>query len=74
MTVKLYNGKENCPCPSDCIRHGICRDCIAFHRERAEQTYCEYLDAKSKAQYYTMEGASPSGKQLRLLDYAPCAG
>jgi len=74
MTTKLHKGKESCPCPSDCVRHGRCKECIAFHRERAEQTYCEYLAVKNKAPYYTVDAGAASGKQLRLLDYGPCAG
>lgn len=31
-----YNGiEESCTCPkADCPRHGKCRDCVAFHREK----------------------------------------
>ncbi len=73
MDIKLYNG-ENCPCPSDCIRHGECKECIAFHHKRNEQTYCEYLKEKSEKKPYTPDEAIASGKELRLLDYGPCAG
>jgi len=73
MKIELYNGK-NCPCPSDCIRHGQCKKCIAFHRSRNELNYCEYIKKKEKVKFYTIEGAVPSGKELRLLDYGPCAG
>ena len=73
MDIKLYNG-ENCPCPSDCIRHGECKKCIAFHRKRNEQNYCEFLKKKSEAKFYTLDGATVSGKELRLLEYGPCAG
>ena len=69
MNTNLYNAK-NCPCPSDCKRHGICKDCIAFHHARHEQTYCEFADAKLAQP----EGAVKSGRELRLLDYGPCAG
>ena len=71
---RLYQG-DNCPCPSDCTRRTNCKACIAFHHSRGEQTYCEYLykDVES-------DGAPPSdvpvksGRELRLMDYGPCAG
>ncbi len=75
MSQKLYQGK-NCPCPADCIRHGNCGECIKFHKGREEPTYCEFLagrgdGAKSEE---VPERARRTGKQIRLLDYAPCAG
>ncbi|MBI9017398.1 MAG: hypothetical protein JEZ07_09080 [Phycisphaerae bacterium] len=80
MTIELYNGKK-CPCPSNCQRHGKCRQCIDFHHGRAQQTYCEHLagvpyppeNADDKAPV-TPDSAIQSGKEIRLLDYAPCAG
>ena len=73
MTMEIHN-RENCPCPADCIRHGECEKCIPFHQNRNEQTYCEYLKEKSEKKSYTPEEAIASGKELRLLDYGPCAG
>ncbi len=73
MGIKLYDS-ENCPCPSDCIRHGKCKECRNFHKNRYEQTYCEYLKLRSEKQPGTPQRAIVSGKKLRLLDYSPCAG
>jgi hypothetical protein len=33
--------EEKCPCPhTDCERHGICCECIAFHKAREEFPAC----------------------------------
>ncbi len=46
--TKLYQG-ENCPCIYvDCERYGKCKECIAFHHEKGEQTYCEKLNDASE--------------------------
>ena len=71
MNVQLYRS-ENCPCPSDCVRRGRCDECIAFHRARHEQTYCEYL--YEKANTPSPDASVLSGKEIRLLEYSPCAG
>ncbi len=68
--MRFFDGK-NCPCPSDCDRHGKCKECIAFHKARNEQNYCEYLKQRQQG---TPERALPDGRTIRLLDYAPCAG
>ncbi|MCD4708534.1 MAG: hypothetical protein K8S62_12450 [Candidatus Sabulitectum sp.] len=73
MAIKLYDGK-NCPCPADCIRHGKCKQCIAFHHDRGDITYCEHLAGKLDDTPDQPERAIPTGKGIRLLDYAPCAG
>ena len=69
--IKLYDGK-NCPCPADCVRHGKCNLCIEFHHGRGDETYCEYQ--VKKRNITQPERSIPSGKEIRLLDYAPCAG
>ncbi len=71
----LYQGK-NCPCPADCIRHGKCKECIDFHHNRGEETYCEALSRKleKKTSTGTDAGRPKSGKKIRLLDYTKCAG
>lgn len=74
MSVKLYNAKF-CPCPADCNRHGKCKECRDFHYARDEQTYCEFLEAKvDKEKLEEEDRIHPSGKEVRLLNYAPCAG
>ncbi|MCD6589482.1 MAG: hypothetical protein J7K88_13115 [Candidatus Fermentibacteraceae bacterium] len=75
MTIKVYDGK-NCPCPADCVRHGNCKLCIEFHHSKSEVTYCEHLAGKldDNPRHTQPERAIPSGKEIRLLDYAPCAG
>jgi len=60
---------KNCPCPVDCIRHGKCKECIEFHHSRNQQTYCEVKQSKG-----TKDGIPSSGIEIRLLDYANCAG
>jgi len=71
--MQLYDAKH-CPCPSDCVRHGKCKECIAYHHDRHDQTYCEYQHNKLDIVPETPEEALPEGKEIRLLDYAPCAG
>jgi hypothetical protein len=73
MDRRLYQG-DHCPCPSDCQRRGRCKECIAFHHGRSEPTYCEYLYGEAAAPPPTPERAMRTGKQIRMLDYAPCAG
>ena len=72
---KLYQG-GNCPCPADCVRHGKCKECIAFHHKRGEDTYCEVLNKNfnKEASTGTDAGKAKSGKEIRLLDYTKCAG
>ena len=69
----LYNS-EHCPCPSDCKRRGKCKECIAFHHARGEQTFCEYLDQREKSAPPPEEVPAKSGREIRLLAYGPCAG
>ena len=64
---------KDCPCPSDCKRRGHCRECIAFHHGRGEQTYCEFL-TDGPPELSAASGHVYSGRELRLLDYGPCAG
>lgn len=75
MTIKLYDGR-NCPCPTDCRRHGNCTECRKFHQGRNEPTYCEYLAGKldDESPPEQPDRAKRTGKEIRLLDYAPCAG
>ncbi len=70
--VKLYDG-TNCPCPSDCKRRGNCPECIRFHHSRHQQTYCEFLVAKLQGPEIP-ERSLPTGLEIRLTDYGPCAG
>ncbi len=71
----LYQAKD-CPCPADCVRHGKCKECIAFHHNRGQDTYCEVLDKKfnNEQSTGTDAGKPNSGKEIRLLDYTKCAG
>jgi len=33
--------EDDCPCPhSECERHGICCECIRFHKGRNEKPAC----------------------------------
>ena len=37
----LQRNKEKCRCPyGSCERHGVCCECIAYHRERGEKPMC----------------------------------
>lgn len=74
-TINLYQ-TENCLCPADCVRHGKCKACIAFHHNRREETYCEAIKSKltNEKPTETDVGKPRSGKEIRLLDYAKCAG
>ena len=44
MIKKCSNKEENekvCSCPEDyCERHGICCECISYHRSHKEKPYC----------------------------------
>ncbi len=75
MTQKLYDG-ANCPCPADCSRHGKCAECMRFHHGKKEPTYCEFLAGKIDGDkpLEQPERAQRTGREIRLLDYAPCAG
>ena len=68
----LYDG-ANCPCPSDCKRHGNCAECIRFHHGRHQVTYCEFLLSKLQEPEIP-ERSLASGREIRLTDYGPCAG
>ncbi|HNY27261.1 MAG TPA: hypothetical protein PKH31_07765 [Candidatus Sumerlaeota bacterium] len=66
---------ENCPCPSDCTRHGNCQACGQFHAGRGEKTYCEGVaDPSDSPRVEEPAGAPTSGRQIRLLAYGACAG
>jgi hypothetical protein len=66
---------ENCPCPSDCTRHGNCQACRQFHAGRGEKTYCEKIAEQSDSpRVEEPAGAPSSGRQIRLLAYGACAG
>lgn len=69
---RLHDG-VNCPCPSDCRRRGKCAECIAFHHERHQQTYCEFLMEKLQRGGIPQRSL-PSGREIRLTEYGPCAG
>ena len=45
--ANLYQG-NNCPCKyTSCKLHGKCKECIAYHHDKGEQTYCEKLENKT---------------------------
>ncbi len=51
----LYQGK-NCPCKyTSCKYFGKCKECIAYHHNKGEQTYCEKLDSKKKKSNWIMD-------------------
>ena len=32
---------EECPCTEkNCPRHGVCKECQAYHHEQGEETFC----------------------------------
>lgn len=37
---KPCTGVEDCPCKSDCSRHGKCCECIAHHKEGSSLVAC----------------------------------
>jgi len=38
---KRKENEKSCPCSHvECERHGICCECIRFHRERKEKPVC----------------------------------
>jgi len=40
----------SCPCPcDDCPRHGICKECRAYHHSLNQKTCCEKKKDGSKA-------------------------
>jgi len=41
MECKQEENKKSCTCPSkDCEKHGICCDCVSFHRENGDLPIC----------------------------------
>lgn len=73
MTITLYNSTQ-CPCPSAYSRRGHCRAYCDFHHGRGEPTYCEYLKTKQDGVPAVSDSVYRSGRQVRLMDYGPCAG
>ncbi|MBU1203560.1 MAG: hypothetical protein KKG60_00650 [Nanoarchaeota archaeon] len=40
MTGCEHN-KQKCDCPeTDCVRHGKCCECVAYHRKLGQLPYC----------------------------------
>lgn len=46
---------------------------MAFHHERHQLTYCEFLEEKIRRGGIP-ERPRPTGREIRLTDYGPCAG
>jgi hypothetical protein len=41
MECKVKENKARCECPYEsCPRHGVCCECVAYHRERGELPMC----------------------------------
>jgi hypothetical protein len=34
-------GFERCPCPKECVLHGSCLMCVAFHGRKSKLPRCE---------------------------------
>ncbi|MHC5036097.1 MAG: hypothetical protein ACYTHM_02175 [Planctomycetota bacterium] len=75
---------EECPCDvGDCPRRGICCECIEFHRKIDESPACIArlgdrlrleADAETDAQMGEVEAVEPRADDIRIIDYASCAG
>lgn len=63
--MKLYDSK-NCPCESECPRHGKCKECKEFHHPNEMKTKCETLDVES-GKYDSL----PIKKRPFYYDYKP---
>ncbi|PIO07060.1 hypothetical protein COT47_01630 [Candidatus Woesearchaeota archaeon CG08_land_8_20_14_0_20_43_7] len=49
MECKKEVNKKNCNCTySGCPRHGVCCDCVSFHRSRGEIPACFFPDDVEK--------------------------
>lgn len=68
----MPNLNDKCPCTLDCVRHGDCQACKAYHRRMGDLTACEIDAAKKDGD--SPERALPDAKTIRLMDFAACAG
>jgi len=41
--ASLMTINENCPCKSECARHGNCELCRENHKNKGTKTYCEKM-------------------------------
>ncbi|MDD4983290.1 MAG: hypothetical protein PHH82_00425 [Candidatus ainarchaeum sp.] len=41
MECKKEENKKNCTCPKkDCVRNGLCCDCVEYHRSQGNLPNC----------------------------------
>ncbi len=33
--------KPDCPCTEECTRHGLCKECRAYHNDAGDLPYCK---------------------------------
>ncbi|MGM0461518.1 MAG: hypothetical protein ACQEQ4_03770 [Fibrobacterota bacterium] len=64
----------DCPCPSECDFHGDCRNCIEQRPCGGDLPYCKTSKNRDAIPSRKDDRVFASGKEIRLLDYAPCAG
>jgi len=39
--VNKYENEQDCPCDEvDCERHGVCCECVKYHREHKDKPAC----------------------------------
>lgn len=41
MECRKKENEKNCTCPgTDCPRHGVCCECVVYHREKGNVPMC----------------------------------
>lgn len=48
MECKKETNKNKCNCSYPCAKHGICCDCLAYHRRNGELPACYFPDDAEK--------------------------
>ena len=48
MECKQSENSKHCTCTADCPRHGLCCECVAYHRNKNQIPGC-FFDKKGEA-------------------------
>ncbi|HON19093.1 MAG TPA: DUF6485 family protein [Salinivirgaceae bacterium] len=50
MECKIKENKNRCNCTYPCPRHGLCCECLAYHRSKGQLPAC-YFSAEDERTY-----------------------